>query len=160
EICWHGTEDCNITIHSSRRRFAARLNLGVRPVESGMRLSIAVLSVALFCAASSAASSLSDTDAIERSLRAASSVSFHFVNRTEEYDYDAAKMQSEAGVSVRRNCGANCHNFLSPVLASLRASTPASCLPGQQDLLITFGQSQLTYSHGGRQAMYEGRCYF
>jgi len=125
-----------------------------------MRISIALFGAALLFTAGSAASALSDADAIENGLRQASSVSFYFVSRTEDYDYDAKTMRSEASVVVRRSCGANCHNFMGPVLASLRASKQTRCLPGQQDLLITYGRGHLTYSYSGRQAMYEGRCYF
>ena len=125
-----------------------------------MKLPVAILGAALACAACNAASAVSDADTIENGLRDASSVSFYFVSRTENYDYDAKKIQSDAGVVVRRSCGANCHNFMGAVLASLRASKSTKCQPGQQDLLITFGGDQLTYSYSGRQAMYRGRCYF
>jgi hypothetical protein len=125
-----------------------------------MRVSVAIFGATLLFSASSIASALSDADAIENELRQASSVSFYFVSRTEDYDYDAKKMQSEASVVVRRSCGANCHNFMGSVLTSLRASKQTKCMPGQQDLLIRFGRGQLTYSYSGRQAMYEGRCYF
>jgi hypothetical protein len=124
-----------------------------------MRALFGVLGVALACIAG-AASAISDDDAIEQALRTAPSVSFYFVSRTEDYDYDAQMIQAEASVVVRRSCGANCHNFMDPVLASLRASKKSKCLPGQQDLLVTFGRSQLIYSYSGKQARYQGRCYF
>ena len=125
-----------------------------------MRLSVALLGTALASIAGMAAAADSDADAIEQALRAAPSVSFYFVSRTENYDYNSIRMQSEASVVVRRSCGANCHRFMGAVLASLRASKKANCLPGQQDLLVTFGRSQITYSYSGRQAMYQGHCYF
>ena len=125
-----------------------------------MRLSIAILGAALACISSSAASAVADVDAIEQALRVAPSVSFYFVSRTEDYDYNPQEMQSEASVVVRRSCGANCYNFMGTVLASLRMSKKSKCLPGQQDLLVMFGQTQLVYSYSGRQAMYQGRCYF
>ena len=125
-----------------------------------MRLIVAIFGAGLLLIAAWSAHAGSAADAIEQQLRSSSSVSFYFVSRTENYDYDARKLQSEASVRVRRSCGANCHNFMEPVLASLRASKTSDCLPGQQDLLITFGKSQLIYSYSGRHVMYEEQCYF
>ena len=125
-----------------------------------MRQSVIAIGVAMAFSAGSAFSATSDADAIKKALRAAPSVSFYFVSRTEDYDYSSQVMQSEASVFVRRSCGANCDNFLGPVVANLRASKRTTCQPGQQDLLITFGRSQLVYSYSGRQAMYQGHCYF
>jgi hypothetical protein len=125
-----------------------------------MRLLVAIAGAGLLLLVGCAAHAGSAADAIEQQLRSSSSVSFYFVSRTEDYDYDARKIQSEASVQVRRSCGANCHHFMEPVLASLRASKASNCLPGQQDLLIKFGKSQLIYSYSGRQVMYEEQCYF
>ena len=125
-----------------------------------MRLTLAILIPVLVCVAGSAIAAPSDADAIEHALRASSSVSFYFVSRTENYNYDAKTLQSEASIVVRRSCGANCHSFMGPVLANLRASKSSNCVTGQQDLLVTFGETQLVYSHSGRQVMYQGRCYF
>ena len=125
-----------------------------------MRLLIAIATAGLLVAAGSAACASSGADAIEQELRSSPSVSFYFVSRTENYDYNPRKIKAEASVVVRRSCGANCHNFMAPILASLRVSKRTECQPGQQDLLITFGQAQLVYSYSGRQAMYQGQCYF
>ncbi|MBD7987439.1 hypothetical protein H9645_05295 [Luteimonas sp. Sa2BVA3] len=125
-----------------------------------MRLIVAIAGAGLLLLAGCDAYAGHAADAIEQQLRSSSSVSFYFVSRTENYDYDARTIQSEASVQVRRSCGANCHNFMEPVLANLRASKTSSCLPGQQDLLITFGESQIIYSYSGRHVMYQDQCYF
>lgn len=114
----------------------------------------------LAAASAGAASVEADVDKIERELRETESISFYFVSRTEEYNYDNDRMKSEATVVIRRSCGANCHNFMKPVLARLRNSIRAECVSGQQDLLIEFAGGNLVYSYSGRQVKYGKRCFF
>ena len=98
--------------------------------------------------------------AIDRALRDTSSVSFYFVSRTEDYDFNEEQVKAEASIYVTRKCGGNCAYFMRPVLAHLRASKPVKCMAGQQDVLITFGTERITYSYSGRMARYRGQCYY
>ena len=98
--------------------------------------------------------------AIDRALRDTSSVSFYFVSRTENYDFNEEQVKAEASIYVTRKCGGNCAYFMRPVLAHLRASKLVKCIAGQQDVLITFGSERITYSYGGRMVRYRGQCYY
>jgi len=98
--------------------------------------------------------------AVDRALGDTSSVSFYFVSRTEDYDFNEEQMKFEASIYVTRKCGAGCAYFMRPVLAHLRASKPVKCLAGQQDVLITFGTERITYSYSGRMVRYRGQCYY
>ncbi|HVX04752.1 MAG TPA: hypothetical protein VHA71_06485 [Rhodanobacteraceae bacterium] len=97
---------------------------------------------------------------IDRALRDKSSVSFYFVFRTEDYDFNEEQVKAEASIYVTRKCGGGCAYFMRPVLAHLRASKPVKCMAGQQNVLITFGAEHITYSYSGRMAKYRGQCYY
>lgn len=95
------------------------------------------------------------------SLGEVRAVEFFFLSRTGDWDYAAPEIIENASVQVRRSCGADCRQFMEPVLAHLREARPAQCQPGQQDGLIRGDQArELIYSYSGRQIRYGNQCFF
>ena len=123
-------------------------------------LQAAILGFFLASALAAAQPPRSAAHAIDHALRDTSSVSFYFVSRTEDYDFNEEQVKAEASIYVTRKCGGNCAYFMRPVLAHLRASKPVKCMDGQQDVLITFGAERITYSYSGRMVRYQGQCYY
>lgn len=125
-----------------------------------MKLRIAIVALLMTPAVTGMSATSAPVQNIEHVLRRTSSVSFYFVYRTEDYDYDAKQIKADASIFVTRLCGGNCAYFMRPVLAYLRASKPTKCMPGQQNVLITFGTEHIIYSYSGRLANYRGQCYY
>jgi hypothetical protein len=123
-------------------------------------LQVAILGFFLASAPAAAQTPSTAAHAIDRALRDTSSVSFYFVSRTEDYDFNEEQVKAEASIYVTRKCGGNCAYFMRPVLAHLRASRPVKCMAGQQVVLITFGAERITYSYSGRMVRYRGQCYY
>ncbi len=123
-------------------------------------LQVAILGFFLASAPAGAQAPSTAAPATGPALRDTSSVSFYFVSRTEDYDFNEEQVKAEASIYVTRKCGGNCAYFMRPVLAHLRASKPVKCMAGQQDVLITFGAKRITYSYSGRMVRYHGQCYY
>lgn len=87
-------------------------------------------------------------------------VTFHFVSRTGDYDYDEDEIRKAATVSIIRRCGRNCSQFMEAVLEHLSASQPVSCEAGQQNILVDLdGEGALVFSYSGRMALFQNECF-
>ena len=97
---------------------------------------------------------------VENQLRSVKSVEFYFISRTEDWNYTPDELAAKSTIRAYRACGANCHNFMRPVLNHLRAAQPVNCLSGQENALIRAQPGvELVYSHGGRHIRVAGNCY-
>ena len=128
-----------------------------------IKITLALLMLVFPMASCSAAERPSTQKAQElvSSLREVESIRFYFLDRTEEWNYTAAEIISNASITVHRKCGGDCHNFMEPVVAHLRNAKAVKCMPGQQDALIR-GKSghDLIYSYSGRLVRYGNQCFF
>ena len=95
------------------------------------------------------------------SLRDVQAVQFYFFSRTGDWSYTVDEIINRASIKVNRKCGANCHNFMEPVVAHLRDARAIDCMSGQQDALIR-GKTghDLIYSYSGRHIQYGNQCFF
>ncbi len=97
---------------------------------------------------------------VETKLRSVKAVEFYFLSRTENWNFTPDEVAAQSTIRVYRACGANCHNFMRPVLDHLRAARPIKCLSGQEDCLIRAQPGvELVYSYGGRQIRVSDNCY-
>ena len=130
-----------------------------------------VLAITLFLSAALAAPAAGCSSApaspdqvaasVESQLRSVSAVEFYFLSRTDEWRYTPDEVAAKSSIRVYRACGANCHNFMRPVLDHLRAARPIECMPGQEDGLIRAQPGvDIVYSLSGRQIRVADSCYF
>lgn len=126
-------------------------------------LIIALILVVSGCSSKSDAQS-SSTEGAEKlaaELSAAEAVTFHFVSRTGDYDFDEDEMRRAATLTINRKCGGNCTNFMDDVVEHLRASQPVDCKTGQQNILVDLdGKQALTFSFSGRMVLFHDKCFF
>lgn len=89
------------------------------------------------------------------------SVDIYYLARTGEYSYGIEEFKNKSAVRIYRECGLNCGKFLSGVFDHLSNAVPLTCLYGQQDTIIEFGDNQrIIYSYSGRHILYKDKCYF
>ena len=100
-------------------------------------------------------------DHLAQALENTNSVSFYFVSRTGDYSLRGDEFKAESAIEVHRRCGADCKEFMRRVIRHLESGTLATCMPGQQNVLIEVGgAASLLYSYSGRMIEYSGKCYF